>query len=333
VPFRGANDGVDVLPTVKTREEAFDFIVADLETALPNLAAIGPDPDNSTASVAAAQAMLSRLYLNKEVYTGSADYAKAIDAARAVTAEGFSLESDYFTNFTDAAANEIIFVSPAGGPLNRVGMTTHYDQQFPEYDFGGGGWNGMTTLAEFYDKFEDSDQRKGSVPTDDLGRGFLIGQQYYTDGSEIQNSRNGKPLAFRREVKLAGAETDEGIRVIKYHPKDMNKYILIRYAEIYLNEAEALMRSGDSDGALQMVNDLRTLRGASTLTAIDEATMLDERGRETYWEGYRRVDQIRFGTWGDSWNSKTNADAYRTLFPIPQQALDSNPNLKQNDGY
>ncbi len=61
--------------------------------------------------------------------------------------------------------------------------------------------------------------------------------------------------------------------------------------------------------------------------------MLDERGRELYWEGIRRTDQVRFGTCDDTWDEKTVTESFRVLFPIPQQALDSNPNLKQNEGY
>ncbi len=53
-----------------------------------------------------------------------------------------------------------------------------------------------------------------------------------------------------------------------------------------------------------------------------------------YWEGLRRTDQIRFGTFTDTWTGKDNpSDATRVLFPIPQLAIDSNPNLQQNPGY
>jgi len=52
-----------------------------------------------------------------------------------------------------------------------------------------------------------------------------------------------------------------------------------------------------------------------------------------YWEGIRRIDQVRFGTFDDTWSFKTVTEATRVLFPVPQQALDSNPNLSQNAGY
>jgi hypothetical protein len=69
------------------------------------------------------------------------------------------------------------------------------------------------------------------------------------------------------------------------------------------------------------------------LANVTEASLLDERGRELYWEGVRRTDQIRFGTFTTPWHEKSSTESHRVLFPIPQQAIDSNPNLKQNKGY
>jgi hypothetical protein len=75
------------------------------------------------------------------------------------------------------------------------------------------------------------------------------------------------------------------------------------------------------------------LRGASPMAAVTEQSMLDERGRELYIEGWRRSDQIRLGTWSQPWAYKSNAETFRTVFPIPATALISNPNLTQNEGY
>jgi len=345
VPFRGVSDGVDVNPKVYSRSEAFDFIVADLEAALPGLANTGPAADNSGATQAAANALLARLYLNKAVYKSArpegpytfdpADMNKVIGYCNAVMAAGYSLETEYFTNFGTSATKEIIFTSLQGTPESRFRMTLHYDQN-------PGGWNGFTTLADFYSKFEAQDQRIGNYPTPNgstfsgVGRGFLIGQQYKDDGSILINGRNKLPLIYTPDVKIAGATTFEGIRVVKYHPSNFGKYILLRYADVYLMKAEAIMRGGVSgaETALGLVNTLRGVRGASQLSAaLTEPIMLDERGRELYWEGIRRQDQVRFGTFDDTWSDKTVTEGFRVLFPIPQVALDSNPNLKQNEGY
>lgn len=342
VPFREADEGVDVNPRVLSRSEAFDFIENDLLEALPNLPAAGPSASNGKASKAAANALLARLYLNKAVYKAdapegpykfeNADMAKVVQYCDAVQADGYSLEDEYFTNFTPDATKEIIFNVPVGSAQNRYFMTLHYNQN-PS------GWNGFTTLADFYDKFEANDSRIGNYPAPDgsefsgIGRGFLIGQQYKDDGSVLVDTRSQLPLSFTRDVPLAGAATEKGIRAIKYHPKNPGQIILMRWAEFMLSKAEALMRSGDNAGALALVNELRAKRGASALSSLDEAAMLDERGRELYWEGFRRIDQVRFGTFDDTWHEKTVTEAFRVLYPVPQQALDSNPNLTQNAGY
>lgn len=344
-PFREANEGVDVDPRVFTRQEAFDFIVADLEAALPNLPSRGPSMPNNQASKAAANTILARLFLNKAVYMqplenaagpytfSNEDMDKVIQYADAVTSEGYSLENDYFTNFTTAASTEVILTSPEGSPQNRWRMTLHYDTS-PD------GWNGFATLADFYNKFEENDDRRSAPSPTATGanfgvkKGFLVGPQFKDDGSPVLNSRQGNiQLNFTPDVTLAGAPTDAGIRVIKYHPADQGSYIMLRYADVYLMKAEALFRKGNTTEALTMMNMLRTNRGASTLSSLTEANILDERGRELYWEGIRRVDQVRFGTFDDTWVEKTVTDQKRVLFPVPQQAMDSNPNLTQNPGY
>jgi hypothetical protein len=82
------------------------------------------------------------------------------------------------------------------------------------------------------------------------------------------------------------------------------------------------------------VNNLRTTRKASSLGTVDLNVLLAERGRELYWEGWRRSDQIRFSKFLDPVDQRPTASpATAVLFVLPQQAVDSNPNLKQNPGY
>jgi starch-binding outer membrane protein, SusD/RagB family len=343
VPFREVTDGVDVNPKVLSRSEAFDFIIKDLTEALPGLSSIEPKAKNEKASKATANTLLARLYLNKSVYKGTpvdkADMDKVIKYCDDVKADGYDLEPNYFDNFTLSASKETILTvrRDSGTPQNRVFMTLHYGQN-PS------GWNGFTTLADFYNKFEDGDSRKSGPSPVAIGkkyhgikRGFLIGQQFDDEDKQLIDTRSQKPLVFTSDVPLAGAATEKGIRVMKYHPADWEAgtpYILMRYADVYLMKAEAILRGGTgTQTALQMVNALRASRGTSALPSLNEAAMLDERGRELYWEGLRRTDQIRFGTFTNTWSEKDNTEAFRVLFPIPQQAIDSNPNLKQNPGY
>ena len=119
--------------------------------------------------------------------------------------------------------------------------------------------------------------------------------------------------------------------------------VFMRLGEIYLNRAEAKLRSGDAAGALADVNTLRASRDARpaqtppALTSISINELFRERGFELYWEGQRRSDQIRFGRYEDSWTEKTSTDVTKRLFPIPQSAIDAASNeqnyLVQNQGY
>jgi len=306
--------------------------------------------------------MLSRLYLNKAVYTSAAaegpytfakaDMDKVIDLAVAVKNDGYALNTNYFDNFKKTGpSTEVILTSLDGSAQNRVFMTLHYDQN-PS------GWNGFATLSDFYNKFgsvtygqPNYDTRKG-IPAGvvipfgtgagnnyaGIGFGMLAGIQKKDNGQTLIDSRTTLPLDFSPDVPLSGAATNKGIRAIKYHPAFYDKYVLLRYAEVYLNMVEAKVRGGSTASspttALVDINALRAIRGAAPLASVTLQDVLDERGRELYWEGLRRIDLVRFGKFNDAWAEKgTNTDAYRVLFSIPQLAIDSNPNLKQNPGY
>ena len=355
-PFRTPDEGPEVNPTVRTRAEAFDFAVQDLTEALPDLVSSGPSANLNRATKASANYLLAKLFLNKNIYLGTsvdaADMTAVVEYVDAIEADGFALQSGYFNIFEEDVDNETIFFTTSEvGP--RIWNTLHYKQNAPDNE--GGGWNGFTTLSEFYDTFEGDasvnipgsgqEERRGFVPTDGsnlgIGFGFLIGQQFDETGTAMTD-RVGNPLDFTRELPgLLGNDEVTGIRVIKYHPENggfTGHQIVFRYADAHLMKAEAIMRGGNSsETALGLVNELRAMRNANgnatPLTSITDQDMLDERGRELYGEFWRRNDQIRFGKFSETWQYKDNTDAYRVLFPIPATAIISNPNLIQNEGY
>ncbi|WP_299434750.1 RagB/SusD family nutrient uptake outer membrane protein [uncultured Aquimarina sp.] len=334
VPFREANDGIDVDPRVFTRAEAFDFIVQDLTEALPDLAA-GNQADIYTVNQAFANFLLAKLYLNKEVYTGSADasdYTKVIEFCDAVTADGYTLDPDYFGIFLPGHANQEIILALDTWTGNRVFNILHSTQ---------GGWNGFATLAEVYDSFESSDIRIGEPSTAGIGTGMLIGQQYAPDGTMLRD-RGGNPLAFTKDFPtgISGNNERTGVRPHKYTSRDAgavapgNGTVIARYADVVLMKAEAIMKGGTSgETAESIIDGLRTLRGATASGSYTMDELLTERRRELYIEGWRRNDQIRFGTFNNTWDMKDNTEDFRVLFPIPAPAVATNPNLTQNPGY
>ena len=339
--FRQATDAPLSNAPVLDRAAAYAQVIKDLTEALPVLPAGGPDAARFTATKGAANFLLARMVLNKAVFSTSgagpytfaaADMDQVISYVDAITAAGYSLETSYFNNFTPNATKEaILMCHPDGSPQNRWFMTLHYDQE-PS------GWNGFTTLADFYGKFEARDQRIGVAAKKDssafagIGKGFLRGQQFDKNGKAIVEQRGKTPLFFTDDIPLSGANVKQGIRVIKYHPAEAKQYNFMRYAEALLMKAEAQFRKGDAAGALVSVNILRVARGATLLTALTADVLFDERRRELYWEGYGRTDEIRFGKF-TSGAGVVNKDASTTLYPIPASALAANPNLKQNAGY
>ena len=145
----------------------------------------------------------------------------------------------------------------------------------------------------------------------------------------------------RANEKLAGA------RMKKYEldPSAMkdgklmdNDWVMSRYADVLLMKAEALLRSGYAPDALSLVNQVRQRAGAASLSSLSFEDLLRERRIEFAWEGWRRQDQIRFGTYTSGWLSRPELPGevetgYTTLFPIPADILDLNPLLNQNPGY
>jgi hypothetical protein len=126
---------------------------------------------------------------------------------------------------------------------------------------------------------------------------------------------------------------------------------LFRMGEIYLTYAEAVLRGGtggDLSTALSLVNQLRTraYNGKTTGNIVSNQLtldfILDERGRELYYEAHRRTDLVRYkkfttGAYLWAWkggtaNGRSVEDKYN-IFPIPANDLSSNPNLVQNKGY
>ncbi|WP_234572112.1 RagB/SusD family nutrient uptake outer membrane protein [Rhodohalobacter sp. 614A] len=364
VPFREPDAAADDIPSVYSRSEAFEFIIDDLTAARDALPNLSSGADAGQASQESVDFLMARLYLNKAVYLGSdaenpsagpytfenGDMDEVISRTQNIIDNPYTELTSYFDNFhwnNTNLSNELIFVIPeeegGGSSFNHFYMTLHYNNS------PSGCCNGFTTLGSFYNKFEDSDVRKGQyipgMSQNGVLAGFLEGQQYGSfDGSidnpgEPLNDRGGNPLVFTPEVDLFYSNERMGIRVIKYliyyeNPeRPATDFVLFRYGDALLMKAEAHFRKGETGQALSIINDLREQRGASQLSNLDEQTILDERGRELYWEGWRRQDLVRFGAYTNEWEEKPASEGYRVLFPIPQRALDTNPNLVQNSGY
>lgn len=390
-PFRNPGDDLLSSPEVKSGAAAVDFIISELNAILPNLPPANANM-NYRANPDAARMLLMRCYLNKGAFVNraaptfaDADMQQVITLGNAIIQSGrYTYTPNYFDNFSvdnDVKSREGIFAyqNTSGVSANNLDVkarwysTLHYNMYTPKNP--NAGWNGFSTVAEFYNTFgvaaaptmtlNDSllDKRIGGryypgvTNVSGLRPGLLVGQQFNENGAAIMDRKSpAHPLAFDPAISANMVETNAakeeltGIRVVKY-PPDYSNYdgaagndlIIYRYPDVVLMVAEAMMRKAapDNAGALTLVNQLRTARGATPLTSMTLVaatnyapnTLLAERGRELYWEWVRRTDLIRFGVFLRPWPYKPTDNPKNLVFPIPTQALSANKNLVQNPGY
>lgn len=335
--------------TNSTREEVFNFIESELKENVPNLS------ENKDASTYGRMTkwggymLLAKLYLNAQVYTGTARWADCIDACNQVINSGkYSLSSDYFANFAvnNEGSSENIFVVPFDkiniGGNNWEMQTLHYQHNLT-YNLTGSPWNGFCATADFYNQFDDADGRK---------KMWLVGQQYDAAGNPLKDVQTNLPLIISPYVNELSNPADSfrraGVRNVKYAPEagtsggQSNDMVIFRLADAYLMKAEAELRSGTNlSDALASVNVVRERAYAGTshnwtIANLTLPNLLAERQREFTWEGWGRQDAIRFGTFGNARKPGKSADPgdkHLEIFPIPAPQIVSNPNLKQNAGY
>ena len=372
VQHRPATAANDVIPDVYTRSQAIDAIIKELDEVIPVLPAY-TNATRNKATKEAAQFLQAKCYLNKAVFKqdptkpagpftfDAADMNKVIALCNSIAANpALSISANYWDNFkwdNGTKSTENIFVRQNSQGINVVWSTAmgfHYFQR-------PAGWNGFTTLADFYDSFEDADMRKKyTLPgyTEKVGTvvGLIQGQvkgpldatgEPGKIGDPVGNlkDRTGNPLIFTKDVSLYFSNEAKGIRTVKY-PLDPatindggwssnNEFVFFRLSDALLMKAEAILRGGtDAQTPLAIVNSIRSKRGATAMTSVDLPKLLAERGRELYLEGWRRNDMIRFGTFNAPVGERPLAsDPSKVVYPIPNIALSSNPNLKQNFGY
>lgn len=334
-------------PSSNTREEVYEFIEIELLESIPDL----PLKDNPNAegffSKSGGYFLLAKLYLNSEVFYGQAEYQKCLDAINALNKLGnYSLDGHWQDPFlpTNDQSNENIFSMIGNGSstwwIPPAVMQLHYAHQ-DAYGFGFKPWNGIATQETFFNSYSDLDLRKDQ---------YLVGPQYYP-GTEEPLLYEGEHLVITPSITaMNGAYHNEGARNYKYPlepgtsivtPK--NDYVVFRYADVILMEAEVLMRlnSGTATGdAVDLVNQIRERAFGDnyeankyTTSTLTMGELLAERGRELAYEGWRRNDLIRFEKHNDAWWEKSASEPFRNLFPIPMKQIEINPNLKQNPGY
>ncbi|RIJ46465.1 RagB/SusD family nutrient uptake outer membrane protein [Maribellus luteus] len=352
------------------RSEVVEFIEQELIESIPYLNKNIGSNTYSRPTYYMANALLAKLYINWEVYTGETKWDEAVSACDAVIKDGvFELDDDYMSMFSydnGPQIKDFIYAMPFDG--ERIQGMYHarfwlHKKQRNRFELPFNPSGPLRCVPEFYNKF--------NLAGDERNNMWLTGPQYELDGSPLiipttnkgLNSDYDGPepdaevlyhLTFTQDWEFKDYEIfdigdDElkrayGYRCIKFYPdktsssrNQSNDVPVFRYADVLLMKAEAILRGAKAtlgDSPVSLMNQIRNRVEAPEVASVTLEELLDERAREFYSENWRRNDLIRFGKFGDAWGWKSAYnDVNKIIFPVPNVELDINPHWSQNPGY
>ena len=337
-------------PTTKTRTEVYNFVLSELNAIKDVIRADVSSSSYGKYTKGAVYFMLAKMYLNAMVWnpTGGPKWQECIDACDEVLALPYSLEPNWKEQFSANNENSKEAILVAVNSISSYTSIRYYSLHYLDpiaLGIPGSAWNGIAAHADFVRSFDPEDKRyEGS---------FLIGEMRNPSTGEVLMTAHGRPLNHTIDITMKYAidadgwgqtEQEDGARCNKWEYKKgatqmENDYAIFRLADVYLMKAEAIVRmGGDNAEATELINALRE-RVFDDPSKLKNSVTLDdiyhERRWELAWEGWGRQDMIRFGTYLNpipGWRVNQLPE-YRLLWPIPQTALDANPNLVQNPGY
>lgn len=349
VPFVTETDAPSkALPKQIKRADLFAYIESELKAIEPLLK---PARQNAygRADQGAVQTLLAKLYLNAEVYTGTARYTDCLTYCNKVLGAGYTLATNYQWLFLAdnnvKAASEIIFPITSDGLVEQVyGGTTYLIHaaiggSMVGSNYGvSSGWAGNRSRKNLPLLFASANGN------DKRAMFFQAGQDLET--KDLTQFTDGYAVTKWKNVTSTGAagSDPQGTFVDTDFP-------LFRLGDVYLMYAEAVLRGGTGGTQAQALTYVNMLRDraysnqSGRVTAADLTAanfILDERGRELYWEGSRRTDLVRFGRFTTAsylWPWKGGVAAGQAvpnnfnLYPIPSTDIVANPTLVQNTGY
>lgn len=351
-----------------TRQDFFNYIESELKDIDSKLKDAGTNTYGRIDKVAAWN-LLSRLYLNAEVYTGKANWQEAKNYADKVINNGYytlctegatSPSGEKFTayqklfladNNTNGAQREMIYpVLVDGTETQSYGATDFLVLSCYSGDMSNDVPSGTTNSwgkcmrvrSKLVDLFTTNDLSKAVTPAEVTSVAGDDRALFYTQGftkviQDESEAAQGYSCVKFRNVRSDGAEPSSTAFVDIDLP-------MMRIAEAYLTYAEAETRiNGVSGDAKAKIDELRKRAHAVLLDSYSLNDIRDEWGREFWFEGRRRMDLVRFGNFGGqgsyTWHwmgGKFDGQQFaatRNIFGLPVNDIENNSNLEQNAGY
>ena len=342
VPFADETAVVGVNPDQISRGDLYDWLENELKDLVSNSAL--PDKSGTEyghVNKSVAKFLLAKLYLNAEVFKGTAAYDKCASVLTDLMDDGYSLHTtsagvynpyqELFLADNNKCTDEIIFAIEQNGALTNSYGATNYlifastGGAMDPAEMGiSSGWGGLRMTPEFYNKF-----------TSDDARALFYTATQQPDIDDIGEFSHGYAFMKFRNKNSDGSDGSEAGSVDTDFP-------MMRYADVLLMAAECQLRGANVSGAIAGFNSVRARAGLAAIASPTLQNVLDERARELYQECWRRNDLIRFGLFTSSnylWQWKGNVkegapvEDYRALFPIPDSDRLANTKLQQNPGY
>lgn len=313
--------------------EVYGQIESDLQYAIEHLDYTAPQVGRVTKG--AAQALLGKAYLYQEDFQKSAAVLTDLINSGQYHLYGTQGDEDYKDLFEYIGENsgesvfEIQYTGAEGAGFGclqcsegnvAVGFQGIRNYSGPLFESG---YSFNVPVQEVYDAFTENDIRRDYSILDIEAWAEETGASY-SEGYKHTGFFNRKYLP-RKNDNLGDANLTQP-----------NNYRAIRYADVLLMAAEALVRGDiDESRARTYLNMVRTRAG---LQPVDSAgsTLLDiiytERRLELVGEGHRFFDLVRTGRAAQEIEGFTTGK--NELFPIPLEEIEfSQGNWEQNPGY
>ena len=257
------------LPKQNSRKEVYDFIVKEITDNISLLSAKNDKSTYGNFNQWAAHALLAKMYLNAEIYSGVPQWAKCIQACDAIinSGAGYALEANQRDVFKTDNENskEIIFALPYEETYvtNWNAFSIHMETLQPAcqatYNLKSTPWGGICAIPQAINSYDADDNR--------LRDNWIRGQQYSSSGTPLEctmGAFSGQPLNWINEVPgVDQSEEIHGYRLGKFEFKMgaavqlSNDWPLFRYADVLMMKAESLLRNGNPDAAATLVTQVR----------------------------------------------------------------------------